>query len=38
LQDREETKDLLQQLFTTLWEQREQLKITGQLSGLADFK
>src|ERR1700755_3091214 len=33
LQDREETKDLLQQLFATLWEQRAQMAITGQLSG-----
>jgi RNA polymerase sigma-70 factor (family 1) len=33
LQDREETKDLLQQLFTTLWEQREKLAVTGQFSG-----
>lgn len=33
LRDREETRDLLQQLFTTLWEQRESIAITGQLSG-----
>lgn len=33
LQDREETKDLLQQLFTTLWAGRETLNITGHLSG-----
>jgi RNA polymerase sigma-70 factor (family 1) len=33
LQDREETKDLLQQLFTTLWENRKQLVINGHLSG-----
>lgn len=33
LGDREETKDLLQQLFTTLWENRESLEIRGQLSG-----
>lgn len=33
LQDREETKDLLQQLFATLWENRKQLTLTGHLSG-----
>jgi RNA polymerase sigma-70 factor (family 1) len=33
LQDREETKDLLQQLFATVWENRKQLVISGHLSG-----
>jgi len=33
LQDREETKDLLQQLFATLWENRKHLNINGYLSG-----
>ncbi|NOW96058.1 RNA polymerase sigma factor [Mucilaginibacter sp. SG564] len=33
LQDREETKDLLQQLFATLWENRKHLNIDGYLSG-----
>jgi len=33
LGDREETKDLIQQLFTTLWDNRAQLQINVQLSG-----
>jgi RNA polymerase sigma-70 factor (family 1) len=33
LQDREETKDLLQQLFATVWETRKNLTINSHLSG-----
>jgi RNA polymerase sigma-70 factor (family 1) len=33
LKDREEAKDLVQHLFTTLWDSRESLSLTSHLSG-----
>jgi RNA polymerase sigma-70 factor (family 1) len=33
LRDREEARDLIQQLFATLWDNRKTLELTSQLSG-----
>lgn len=33
LQDREECRDIIQELFTNLWLKREEIELTGQLSG-----
>lgn len=33
LRDREETRDIIQEVFTYLWAKREQIEFTGNLSG-----
>ena len=33
LQSKEEVKDIIHELFTTLWQKRAEIEITGQLSG-----